>query len=195
MPGRDAAAPPKTVVTDLAGRQVEVPVLANKVMAIGPGALRLVCYVNGADKVVGVENLEKQQPTGRPYILAHPELKDLPVIGQGGPDSTPDAEKLVTVKPDVIFVAHLVGRTKADELLAKTGIPVVVLSYGILAAFDEDVYQSLALIGKITGNEKEVQEVVAYLKNYQQDLNSRTKDIPAEKKPNVYVGALAVPPG
>lgn len=119
----------------------------------------------------------------------------MPTIGQGGPDSTPDAEKLVTVKPDVIFVAHLVGRTKADELLAKTGIPVVVLNYGILAAFDEDVYQSLALIGKITGNEKEVQEVVAYLKNCQQDLNSRTKDIPAEKKPNVYVGALAVPPG
>ncbi|MGB9804145.1 MAG: iron ABC transporter substrate-binding protein, partial [Desulfofundulus sp.] len=71
--GQDKVAPQKTVVTDLAGRQVEVPVPARKVVAIGPGALRLVCYVNGADKVVGVENLEKRQPTGRPYILAHPE--------------------------------------------------------------------------------------------------------------------------
>lgn len=51
-----------------------------------------------------MENLEKQQPTGRPYILAHPELKDLPTIGQGGPDSTPDAEKLVGAKPDVILL-------------------------------------------------------------------------------------------
>jgi iron complex transport system substrate-binding protein len=65
--GQDTAAPQKAVVTDLAGRQVEVPVPANKVVAIGPGALRLVCYVNGADKVVGVENVENSghPPAGR----------------------------------------------------------------------------------------------------------------------------------
>ncbi|MBE3588543.1 MAG: iron ABC transporter substrate-binding protein, partial [Thermoanaerobacteraceae bacterium] len=190
--GQDTAAPQKAVVTDLAGRQVEVSVPANKVVAVGPGALRLVCYVNGADKVVGVENLEKQQPTGRPYILAHPELKDLPTIGQGGPDSTPDAEKLVSVKPDVIFVAYLVDRAQADELQARTNIPVVVLSYGRLATFDEDVYKSLELIGKITGREGRAREVVDYLQKCQQDLHERTKDIPEDKKPKVYVGALSM---
>lgn len=191
-PGQDAAAPQKAVVTDLAGRQVEVPVPANKVVAIGPGALRLVCYVNGADRVVGAENLEKQQPTGRPYILAHPELKDLPTIGQGGPDSTPDAEKLVSVKPDVIFVSYLVDRSRADELQAKTNIPVVVVSYGRLATFDEEVYKSLLLIGKITGSEERAREVVDYLQKCQQDLHERTKDIPEDKKPKVYVGALGM---
>lgn len=191
-PGGQEAAAPKTVVTDLAGRQVEVPVPANKVVAIGPGALRLVCYVNGAAKVVGVEELEKKQPTGRPYILAHPELKDLPTIGQGGPDSTPDAEKLVSVKPDVIFVAYLADKAQADELQAKTNIPVVVLSYGRLATFDEDVYKSLLLIGKIIGYEERAREVVAYLQKCQQDLQERTKDIPEDKKPKVYVGALGM---
>ncbi|MCL6446637.1 MAG: iron ABC transporter substrate-binding protein [Armatimonadetes bacterium] len=192
-PGQDTAAPPKAVVTDLAGRQVEVPVPANKVVAIGPGALRLVCYVNGADKVVGVEDVEKQwEPEGRPYILAHPELKDLPSIGQGGPRSTPDAEKLVTVKPDVIFVASLVDRAQADELQAKTNIPVVVLSYGPQGILSQDFYQSLVLAGKIVGNEKRAQKVVAYLNNWMQDLNMRTKDIPADKKLKVYVGALGM---
>ncbi|MGQ9825866.1 MAG: iron ABC transporter substrate-binding protein, partial [Desulfotomaculales bacterium] len=187
---QETAAPQKVVVTDLAGRQVEVPIPAKKVVAIGPGALRLVCYVNGAAKVVGVENLEKQRPTGRPYILAYPELKDLPSIGQGGPDSTPDAEKLVSVKPEVIFVASLLDKSQADELQAKTNIPVVVLNYGTKVPFDENVYNSLLLIGKIIGNEKRAQEVVAYLKNCHQDLQERTKNIPADKKPAVYVGAL-----
>ncbi|HHW41664.1 MAG TPA: iron ABC transporter substrate-binding protein [Syntrophomonadaceae bacterium] len=182
----------KAVVTDLAGRQVEVPVPAKKVVAVGPGALRLVCYVNGGDKVVGVENLEKQQPTGRPYILAYPELKNLPTIGQGGPNSTPDAEKLVGVRPDVIFIAYLVDRSQADELQARTNIPVVVLSYGDQVPFDEDVYKSLRLIGRVTGSEQRAQAVVDYLQKCQSDLRERTKDIAEDKKPSVYVGALGM---
>jgi len=182
----------KAVITDLAGRQVEVPIPAKKVVAVGPGALRLVCYVNGADKVVGVENLEKQQPTGRPYILAYPELKNLPTIGQGGPNSTPDAEKLVGVKPDVIFVAYLVDRSQAEELQARTSIPVVVLSYGNQVPFDEDVYKSIRLIGRVTGSEQRAQAVVDYLQRCQEDLRERTKDIPEDRKPAVYVGALGM---
>jgi len=189
---KPAAAPPqqKIKVTDLAGREVEIAAPVQKVAAIGPGALRLVCYVHGAGKVVGVEDLEKRQPTGRPYVLAYPELKNLPTIGPGGPDSTPDAEKLVSVQPDVIFAAYLVEKAKADSLQEKTGIPVVVLSYGQLATFDQDVYKSLELIGKIIGQEKRAQEVVSYLERCQKDLHDRTKDVPEEKKPKVYVGAL-----
>ncbi|MEW5899152.1 MAG: iron ABC transporter substrate-binding protein [Bacillota bacterium] len=180
----------KVKVTDMAGREVEIAAPVQKVVAIGPGALRLVCYVQGAEKVAGVEELEKRQPTGRPYILACPELKNLPTIGPGGPDSTPDAEKLVSVQPDVIFAAYLVDKAKADTLQTKTGIPVVVLSYGQLATFDQEVYKSIELIGKITGQEKRAQEVVNYLERCRKDLHDRTKDIPEEKKPKVYVGAL-----
>jgi iron complex transport system substrate-binding protein len=61
------------VVTDLAGRQVEVPVLANKVMAISPGALRLVCYVNGADKVAGVETWKNSSPPAGRIFWAIPK--------------------------------------------------------------------------------------------------------------------------
>ncbi len=180
-----------TSVTDLAGRQVKVPVPAKKVVAIGPGALRLVCYVNGVDKVVGVEDVEKRWGSaGRPYIMAYPELRDLPIVGPGGPNSTPDAEKLVSIQPDVIFVAYLVDRAQADKLQAKTNIPVVVLSYGQQGTFDEDVYKSLRLIGEIIGNEKRGREVVAYLQKSKQDLRERTKDISENKKPKVYVGGL-----
>ncbi|MEG3068269.1 MAG: hypothetical protein RQM95_08665 [Syntrophaceticus schinkii] len=72
-------------ITDLSGREVEIKAPAKKIVAIGPGALRLVCYVNGADKVIGVEELEKKSPTGRPYFMANSQLKDLPTIGPGGP--------------------------------------------------------------------------------------------------------------
>jgi len=196
--GQSGVRPEKTSrsmdkVTDLAGRTVNVPFPADRIVAIGPGALRLVCYDGAAGKVVGVENAEKQWPAWtRPYIMAYPQLKNLPVIGQGGPDYVPDAEKLVGVKPDVIFVTYLVDRTRADELQARTGIPVVVLSYGKLATFDDDLYRSLQLIGRITGNENRADAVVAFLKKCRQDLYERTKNIPAASKPGVYVGALGM---
>lgn len=183
----------KTTVTDLAGRTVELVTPAEAVAAIGPGALRLVCYTNAASTVVGVENVEKQWgPVGRPYALAHPELVDLPVIGQGGPDSNPDPEMLLEVAPDVIFVAYLVDAAKADELQSKTGIPVVVLSYGQLGTFDDSLLQSIRLVGNITGNEKRASEVVAFIEGCRDDLAERTKDIQEDEKPSVYVGGLGM---
>lgn len=183
----------KRKITDLAGRQVEVAVPAKRLVAIGPGALRLLCYVGCAEKVVGIENMEKQWSTGRPYIIAHPELLDLPVIGQGGPDSTPDAEKLVSVKPDVIFVAYLVDAGKADELQSKTGIPVIVLSYGKLGTFDNEVVcESVSIIGEITGNSQRANKVVAFMKDCERDLGRRTAKISQKDKPSVYVGGLGM---
>lgn len=180
------------VITDLAGRRVELTVPATRVTAIGPGALRLVCYAGGSENVVGIENMEKQWHTGRPYIMAHPELLELPVIGQGGPDSTPDSEMLVNVSPDVIFAAYLLDAAKANELQSKTGIPVVVLGYGKSGTFDEEIFKSLELVGEATGRTERAREVTEYIKTCQRDLRDRTADVPDEDKPTVYVGGLGM---
>ncbi|AEM79224.1 iron ABC transporter substrate-binding protein [Thermoanaerobacter wiegelii] len=178
-------------VTDLIGRHVEIKTPVHKVVGIGPGALRLITYIDGIDRVVGVENIDKKVVNGRAYNMIFQEkLVQLPTIGQGGPDSTPDAEKLVEVNPDVIFVISLLDKAKADNLQAKTGIPVVVLSYGKLGTFEEDVYTSLEIIGKIMGKEDRAKEVVDYIKGVQKELQDRTKNIPEDKKPSVYIGAL-----
>ncbi len=177
-------------VTDLSGRTVAFAAPAKKVVAVGPGALRFVCYVHGADKVVGVEELEKNNPGGRPYFTANADLLvNLPTIGQGGPQTQPDAEQLIKIKPDVIF-SLLTDKAESDKLQAKTGIPVVVLDYGTLSTFSQEIYDSLALVGKVTGEEERAREVLAYLDKCKSDLHDRTKDIPDHDKPSVYVGGL-----
>lgn len=181
----------KITVTDMVGRKVSVTLPVERVVAIGPGALRLYCYVNGASKVAGVEQLEKDNPIGRPYILANPSLTDLPVIGPGGPNNAPDPEKILAVKPDVIFSMYTSDKASVDALQEKTGIPVVALSYGKVSTFDPDVYASLKLIGKIMGQDERAEELVAYMEKCRQDLNGRTKDIPENEKPSVYIGALS----
>ncbi len=174
-------------VTDALGRSVEVPAKVSRVVAVGPGALRLVVYLNASDMVVGVEDFEKRYNFGRPYIIAHPELRKLPTVGPGGPGKLPDFEALVELKPDVIFITY-VDRKTADEIQSKTGVPVVVLSYGQLTTFeDADLFKSLELAGKILGREKRAEEVINFIKATQEDLMERTADV--EPK-TVFVGGI-----
>jgi iron complex transport system substrate-binding protein len=185
----------QVTVTDLLGREVSIPATVERVVAIGPGALRLYVYAGELNTVVGVEQIEVDHPTGRPYLLANPSLAELPVIGQGGPNNAPDPEKILTAAPDVIFSTYATEASAADELQAKTGIPVVVISYGTVgfgttAIFGEAVQDSLSLIGEITGQGEKAQAAVDFIQQARQDLEGRTADIAEADKPSVYVGGL-----
>jgi iron complex transport system substrate-binding protein len=144
---------------------------------------------------VGVEQMDADNSTGKPYLLANPDLAKLPVIGQGGPNNAPDPEKILTVAPDVIFSTYATEASAADELQAKTGIPVVVLSYGgsgfgTTAIFDQTVRDSLVLVGHICETMEKAQAAVDFIQQVQQDLEGRTADIVEADKPSVYVGGL-----
>lgn len=178
-------------LTDLAGRSVELPEPAERVVAIGPGALRLVVYAGGVDRVVGIEEIESQPPIARPYLIAHPELLELPVIGVGGPDSAPDAERILGVEPDVIIVGQIADASAAEELQAATDIPVVVVSYGALGSIDEALLQSITLVGEVLGTQARATEVTDYLDEVQLDLETRAAGLPEADRPSVYVGAVA----
>ncbi|WP_457590593.1 iron ABC transporter substrate-binding protein [Geoglobus sp.] len=180
----------KTItVTDAAGRTVEVPENVERIVAIGPGALRLVVYLQAVDRVVGVEDAETMWgEMGRPYRMAHPELAEKPVIGRGGPYPSPNYEKIAELKPDVVFVSAY--PEIAEDVQQKTGIPAVVVSYGKLGSFDDrTLLDSLRLMGKILGKEKRAEEVVSFIESAVKDLSSRAEN--ARKAPTVYVGAIS----
>jgi len=180
------------IITDMAERKVTVPLDPARIVCIGPGALRLIVYLQAQDKVSGVENMEKMNPGGRPYWIAHPEIHDLPACGPGGPsgiNKKPDFEAVMSVAPEVIFVTYM-DKSLADEVQKTLGIPVVVLSYGTFANFDETVYSSLRVAGKILNRDKRAEELITYIESLKADLNKRTAGNTADKKPKVFVGGI-----
>ncbi|RLG90654.1 iron ABC transporter substrate-binding protein [Candidatus Bathyarchaeota archaeon] len=179
------------IVRDTLAREVQVPLQVRRIVAIGPGALRLVVFLEAQHMVVGVEHGEKKwPPAGRPYRIAHPELAELPIIGLAGPSPTPNPEAILGVKPDVIFATYI-SRKQADQLQRTTGKPVVVLSYGPLGNFySEEIFQSLKIAGKLLGKEERAEALIQFIQGAFRDLQQRTKVIPEEKKPKVYIGAL-----
>jgi iron complex transport system substrate-binding protein len=188
----DVLAADMITVTDMAKRIVKVPQNPQRIICLSSGTLRLIVYLGATDKVVGVEDFEKTRPSARPYILAHPELAKQPTVGPGGPASInkePDLEAVLKVRPDVIFISYMEA-SNADALQKKLNIPVVVLTHGRFASFDELVYSSLRVAGKILKADQRAEEVIGYIENSRKDLLTRTKAIPEDKKPTVYVGAV-----
>lgn len=180
----------ETEIVDLLGRTVNVPEKIERVACIGSGALRLYSYIGDMTKLCGVESCEYGYLISvRPYQLLSAELfASLPSIGAGGPSGTPDAEALAQAAPDVIFSLYTQDVSAMDELQAKTGIPVVVLSYGETEAFDADLLTSVTLMGKILGREERAAEVVDYIAKLTDDLDRRTRYIPDADKKTVYLG-------
>jgi len=183
------AAPSSLTVTDMLGRTVTVPAAVDKIACAGPGALRLIVYLQAQNKVIGVEDAEKNWGvTGRPYIMAHPELKELPSIGPGGPGKLPDADALVKLNPQVLFLTYVDART-ADNIQEKTKVPVVVLAYGD-DPFGKELFGSLRLAGSILGAEGRAESVVTYISQALADLTARTEGIADADKPSAYVGCV-----
>lgn len=179
-------------IIDMVDREVELAAVPERIVCLGPGALRLIAYLDATAKVVAVEEMEKQFPGGRPYWLAHPELVRLPRCGPGGPVSInkkPDLEALLSVRPQAVFITYM-DAPLADEVQSILGIPVVVLSYGAFASFDTTVYEALSVAGKVLGRDARAEAVVAYIESLRRDLDARTREVPIETKPGVYVGGI-----
>ena len=89
---------PKTrVVTDAYGRSIVVPDSIRSVIGLGSGALRLMCYMDLADKTGYIEGNEKRRKI--PYIMANPDLRNLEVIGAG---NNYDTELLAASNADLL---------------------------------------------------------------------------------------------
>ena len=174
-------------ITDGAGREVEVPEKVETIVCVGVGALRYTCYIGAADLVVGVEDYETKKGIDRLYnYVNHDKFKDLPITGTNG---VPYAEEIIAVAPQVIVMSKS-ANADADELQTQTGTPVVVIP-GSDTTLDNNAYETIRILGELYGMGHRAEELTTYLKGVQEDLDSRTRNIPNSDKPSVYVAGVS----
>ena len=179
-------------VTDFLNRTVRIPRNISRIVAIGPGALRLVTYLNVTDLVVGVEQLEHRGCVGRDYSMAYCEFfKTLPVIGPGGPRNPPNPEMLMKVKPDLIIMySGYASLYQPDRLEKEVGVPVLVIDYGAAGYVDiEYLKKTLTLLGKVLNREGRAEELISFIDSVVNDLSKRVVGV--RVKPKIYVGAIS----
>lgn len=176
--------------TDMLGRNVTLK-KSDKIVCIGPGALRLAVYLGLENRLVGIEKTEHEATSFSPYrtFLGQERISKLPIIGTGGPGKMPDLEALLVAKPDFI-IASFVDKNQLDLIASKTNIPLIAISYG--ASYGgtskknlEDIKNSLLLLGTITHTEERAKALVMFIHS-QEEMLSKLK-LPAKK---LYVGGV-----
>lgn len=177
------------IFTDSYDRKIEINNIPQKIIAVGPGALRLVAYLDSIDKLCGVENIEIKFPKGRPYTVAYYEkIKNLPVFGEGGPDKRPDYEKIIDINPDII-IASSITEDLLKEIEEKTKKNVFLVDYGSLGSFNIEKFKnSILKLSKVLKKEKKANEISKNINEYLIDIKKRLNNIKEERK--IYVGGI-----
>jgi iron complex transport system substrate-binding protein len=177
-------------VLDGAGRSVTVPESAQRIVAIGPGALRQVAYFEATDRVAGVERGEHTTFRHLPYNLANPGLQELPVVGNSGPDAAGDAESILAVDPDLVVLSAIGGHDAADRIASQVGVPVVVLSmpFPTDQPGREAYYEMWRLLGRVLGRESRAERLVEIVETEIAAIRDRA---PAEPTASAYVGGTS----
>ena len=189
------------VITDMIGRQVEiVPGSYTRVVCIGAGALRMYTYINGADLLCGVEDVDNTSLQNRPkmfdsvaipYRIAYEtEFSSLPSCGVGGPQAqVAEAEKILSCNPDIV-ISEYEDVQKEDALQEQLGVPVITLRSGPNNVFDDSFKGSLRLLGQIFGKEDRAESIVSFIEKEKADISSRTASVAEADRPSVYICGL-----
>ncbi|AFL69481.1 ABC transporter substrate-binding protein [Sulfurospirillum barnesii] len=176
--------------TDMLGRKVSLE-KSDKIVCIGPGALRLAVYLGLENRLVGIEKTENDPSALSPYrtFLGKEKISKLPIIGTGGPGKMPDLEALLVAKPDFI-IASFVDKNQLELIASKTNIPLIAISYG--ASYGgtskknlDDIKNSLLLLGDITHTSQRAHALVAFIKAQEEALGAIS--LPSQK---LYVGGI-----
>ncbi len=188
-------------VTDMIGRSVEVnPGQYERVVCIGAGALRMYSYIGDVSLLCGVEDIDnttlEERPkmfdsVARPYVLAYGDtFNTLDSCGVGGPNAqAAEAEKILSCNPDIV-ISEYEDEAKEDALQEQLGVPVITLKSGPKGVFDDSFDGSMTLLGTIFGNTEKAEKIIAYVDEQQKEISERTKDIPEDEKPSVYICGL-----
>ncbi len=155
-------------ITDQLGRVVKLDKIPQRIVSLAPSNTEILFALGVADKIVAVTD----------YCNYPAEAKEKPSIGGF---STPNIEKIVALSPDLVLATSMHQKSVIPNLEGK-GILVLALVPKTL----DEILESITLVGKITGEEKEASKLVAEMQNRIKAVTDRTNGLSEDGRPTVF---------
>jgi iron complex transport system substrate-binding protein len=164
-------------ITDHAGRQLNVSEIPNRIVSLIPSHTEIVFALGLGDKVVAVDDYSDYPPAATSKAKVGSTLSGL------------STEAIVIAEPDLILAdisaVELGVVDTLTKLLPKT---VVVVVKGTSVASFQDVYESIELIGKVTGASKNAEQIISDMKARVKAVTDKTGGLTTANKPRtVYI--------
>ncbi|OPY54584.1 MAG: corrinoid ABC transporter substrate-binding protein [Methanosaeta sp. PtaU1.Bin112] len=206
-------------ITDMRGKEVQIPTHIEKVVTIDDGLIEGVMTVLGeADKIVGLgsSSLKKSSEytftnvsSGNytynngmnPVRYLNPRFADLPLVQDSSTGI--NYETLASLEPDIVIVrrgscaaswgTNEEGLSKNINSIEKLGIPTIVVNAP--PCYDEPdlsrISEEIRVIGQVFDKEERADELVAYLDDCVDFIKDRTADVQENEKPRVLALGLS----
>jgi iron complex transport system substrate-binding protein len=175
-----AQAADKRVVTDSAGRRVEIPARVERVFAAG-GPASVIVYALAPDKMVGGNRV----PTPEERAFLPGRYGALPGLGRlTGRGNTANVEVVLAARPDVIVDYGSITATYvslADQVQQQTGVPYLLYD-GSLAG----IRAACEALGDVLGVQSAARDLARYAERTLHEVDRRVARVPAERRPRVY---------
>jgi len=159
--------PPGNIVDGL-GRQVTINAVPQRIVSLAPSNTEILFALGLGDKVIGVTE----------YCNYPEAAKTKPKVGGF---STVDIEKVVSLRPDLVLATQIHSKTIIPAL-EKLGLTVVALTPGSLTG----VLDSITLVGKITGQDKQASELIKDLSTRIKAIADKTQKLSPAQRPRVF---------
>jgi iron complex transport system substrate-binding protein len=155
-------------IKDDLGREIEIADVPKQIVSMAPSNTELLFALGLKDKIVGRTE----------HCSCPAEIKKKQAIGGF---ASPDIDKIVALKPDIILSLGTVQKS-AVEQLEKRGQKV----FWIYPRNVQEILNSFERIGKITGAEKAGRKLKEKVEKKIRDIQNRIGTIPEEKRLSVF---------
>jgi len=166
------------MVTDMAGRQVEVPVQIHRVLAMSPMGTVLM-YTLDPSLLLG---WNYQPDPGERALLLGP-YRNLPVLGGWfGKDNTGNLEKIMQAHPDVLIsMGDPLGTAQAERVQGQTHIPVIILDGRL-----EHLPDTYMKAGELFGSAPRAAQLASECRRTLEEIRQKISSIPQNKRRRYY---------
>ena len=155
-------------IVDGLGRSVTINKIPQKIVSLAPSNTEILFALGLGDKVIGVTE----------YCNYPQAAKDKPKVGGF---STVDIEKVVSLEPDLVLATKIHSKTVIPAL-EKLGLTVVALTPSSLP----EVLDSISLVGKITGQNKEASKLTDNLRTRIEAVADKIQTLSPNQMPKVF---------
>jgi len=176
---KEASLPSVDLTMDRAGVPVTLPAKVERIVSMAPSTTEVLIDLGVADKIIAADTNTKKDGLLK---------QDIPYFDM----MKPDAEKLIALKPDVVFISGMSnakGNTPFSPLI-DAGICVVNIPS---SSSIEAIYLDIAYIAAAVKQEGNGAKIIANMKKEIEAVRKKGASIAQDKKKTVYFEIGAAP--